>query len=183
MKNVGKIFEENFKKSVPTDVYYYRLHDAPQSFNKTDSLRFSWKNPYDCMLYDGKSRTLYTLELKTSGTKSFSFELEKGTNKTANIHYHQIESLRNVAKYEGIVCGFIFNFRYQNVKTKEAEEVTYFQSIDDFDEMISNLNKKSFNIADLVKYHPIKIDQKKKKVNYTYNIEKFIEDTSLTLNN
>ena len=40
--------------------------------------------------------------------------------------------------------------------------------------MINSLDKKSFNEKDLSKYNPIIIENRKKKVNYTYNIEKFI---------
>lgn len=175
-KNQGKQFEENWKKSIPENVFYHRLVDPPQSFNqKQGNLRFSWKNPCDCFLYNGNKRLFYALELKTSGTKSFSFELEENTNKTANIHYHQIESLIEFSKYPFFVSGFIFNFRYED---KDIES-TYFQSISDFEKMVKKLGKKSFNEKDLLKYNPIKIEQKKKRVNYTYNVEKFLEDTAL----
>jgi penicillin-binding protein-related factor A (putative recombinase) len=174
--NVGKKFEQNFKASVPDDIFYHRLIDPPQSFNKGDSsLRFSWKNPCDLFLFNGQTRTFYTLELKTTGTKSFSFEKEKGTNKTANIHYHQIKALTEFGEYDGIVSGFIFNFRVES----NGNEITYFQEIHDFNRMINELNKKSFNAIDLLKYNPIKIEQTKKKVNYTYNVKKLLEDTAL----
>ena len=169
--NVGKIFENNFKACVPDNIIYYRLQDPPQSFNKSESLRFSWKNPCDCFLFDGETRTFYSLELKSSKSKSFSYELEKGINKTANIHFHQIEGLRNFAKYNGVVSGFIFNFRYDNL------EHTYFQEICDFDVMVKELNKKSFNELDLIKYNPIKINQTLKKVNYKYDVSQFLRDT------
>lgn len=43
--------------------------------------------------------------------------------------------------------------------------------------MINNIDKKSFNEKDLFKWcNPIQIDKKKLKVNYRYNIEKFLED-------
>jgi recombination protein U len=180
-KNVGKKFEDNWKASVPEDVYYLRLHDSANSFNqsKNDStLRFSMKSPYDCQLFDGKTRTLYCLELKSASGKSMSFERKKYENKSANIKYHQIESLTKAAKYDGIVAGLILNFRFED---KDAE-ITYFQSITDFNRMIGDLNKKSFNIIDLLKYNPIKIEQTKKKVNYTYNVAKFLEGTALPFN-
>lgn len=177
-KNVGKKFEDNWKSSVPEDVYYLRLHDSANSFNQNSStLRFSMKSPYDCQLFDGKTRTLYCLELKSAAGKSMSFERKKGDNKTANIKYHQIESLTKASQYAGMVVGFILNFRFEDKDT----EMTYFQSITDFNRMIENVNKKSFNIIDLLKYNPIRIEQTKKKVNYTYNISKFLEDTALPL--
>ena len=177
-KNVGKKFEDNWKKSVPEDVYFLRLHDSANSFNQGSStLRFSMKSPYDCQLFDGKSRTLYCLELKSASGKSMSFERKKGDNKSANIKFHQIESLTKASKYDGIQAGFIMNFRFEDKDT----EITYFQSITDFNRMIKNTNKKSFNIIDLLKYNPIKIEQTKKKINYTYNVKKFLEDTALPL--
>lgn len=177
-KNVGKKFEDNWKASVPDDVYFLRLHDSANSFNQDSSkLRFSMKSPYDCQLFDGKSRTLYCLELKSAAGKSMSFERNKGENKTANIKFHQIESLTKASQYDGIQAGFVMNFRFEDKDT----EITYFQSIIDFNRMIKNIDKKSFNIIDLLKFNPIKIEQTKKKVNYTYNIEKFLEDTALPL--
>ena len=177
-KNVGKKFEESWKKSVPEDVYYLRLHDSANSFNQNSStLRFSMKSPYDNLLFDGKTRTLYCLELKSAEGKSMSFEREKGDNKTANIKHHQIESLTKASKYNGMVVGLILNFRFEDKDT----EMTYFQSITDFNRMIGDLTKKSFNIIDLLKYNPVRIEQTKKKVNYTYNVAKFLEDTALPL--
>jgi len=154
---------------------YYKLPDPPQSFNKTDALRFSWKNSCDNFLFDGNTRTFYALELKTSKTKSFSFEKEKNTYKTANIHYHQIEGLNKLSEINYIVSGFIFNFRYED---KDIEK-TYFQEIYDFNNMINELDKKSFNENNLLKYNPILIEQTKLRINYKYNVEKFLQETKL----
>lgn len=154
---------------------YFRLPDPPQSFNKTDALRFSWKNPCDMFLFNGKTRVFYALEAKSSKSKSFSYELEKGTYKTANIHFHQIDGLRNLSKINYTVCGFIFNFRYED---KDIEK-TYFQEIYDFDDMVLHLNKKSFNENDLLNFNPILIEQTKLRTNYKYNIDKFLNETRL----
>lgn len=154
---------------------YHRLPDPPQSFNKTNSLRFSWKNPCDNFLFDSNTRTFYTLELKSSKSKSFSFEKEKNTCKSANIHYHQIEALSIFAEFTYVVSGFIFNFRYED----RAIETTYFQNISDFNIMIDALGKKSFNESDLLKYNPVLIEQTKMRTNYKYNVGKFLQDTKL----
>ena len=63
----------------------------------------------------------------------------------------------------------VLNFRHS-----DGTENCYFIHINDFDTMINSLDKKSFNEKDLSKYNPIIIENRKKKVNYTYNIEKFI---------
>ena len=111
---------------------------------------------------------LYTLELKSVGTKSISFEREK-TDKGI-IHKHQIDNLQKFSKYKNVISGFIFDFR--------LSDKTYFCSIGDFIYMINNLDKKSFNENDLFKWcTPFEIKKKKLKVNYRYDIEDFILNT------
>ena len=56
-----------------------------------------------------------------------------------------------------------------NFRHSDGTENCYFIHINDFDTMINSLDKQS-----LSKYNPIIIENRKKKVNYTYNIEKFI---------
>ena len=88
MKGVGKVFENNFKKSMPDYALLYRLPDAAQSFGKSSNLRFSNKNPFDFILFDSKWKILYALELKSVKGKSISFERTKEDK--GDIHYHQI---------------------------------------------------------------------------------------------
>jgi recombination protein U len=164
-QNIGKRFENNFKSSIPSDVLYYRLKDSAQSFGGSSNLRFSSKNPCDAFLYSYP--IFFTLELKSVGSTSISFERSKEDKGV--IHYHQIEGLTNYAKYDGVTSGFVMNFRHKN------DEVCYFQNINDFNIMIDKLDKKSFNEQDLLKNNAIIIECTKKKVNYTYNIEKFIK--------
>lgn len=50
-RNAGKVFEDDFKASVPDDVYFVRLHDAALGFDvKHSTQRFSLKSPYDAIL-------------------------------------------------------------------------------------------------------------------------------------
>lgn len=168
ISNIGKVFEQNFKKSVPDNIFYYRPPDSASSFGDNTKLRFSAKSPCDCFMFNGK--VLYTLELKSVGTKSISFEREK-TDKGV-IHKHQIDNLLKFSTYENIVSGFLFDFR--------LSDCTYFCMIEEFVNMINHLDKKSFNENDLFEWcNPIKIEKKKMKVNYRYNIDKFLEDTQL----
>lgn len=121
------------------------------------------------MLFNGYSRLFYTLELKTfDGSCSF----ERTKEDKGIIHFHQIESLKKFATYPNVISGFILDFR--------KSDSTYFLSINEFLEMIKNISKKSFNENDLINWcTPILIHKKKLKVNYRYDIEKFLEDTSL----
>lgn len=163
-KNVGKTFERNWKNSIPNNIFYYRPPDSAQSFGSNQNLRFSAKSPCDCFLFDGD--LLYSLELKSVGTKSISFErdkIDKGL-----IHKHQIDSLTKFSTYKNVISGFILDFR--------LSEKTYFCNINDFNHMINMVDKKSFNEKDLYKYcNLIEINKKKLKVNYRYDIENFLK--------
>lgn len=165
-KNIGKIFEQNWKNSVPDNVLYYRPPDSAQSFGTNQNLRFSSKSPCDCFMFTGDF--LYALELKSVGTKSMSFEREKSDK--GIIHKHQIDNLQKFSTYKNVVSGFIFDFR--------MSDKTYFYTIGNFISMISNLDKKSFNENDLFKWcTPLEIKKRKLKINYRYDIEDFIMNT------
>lgn len=167
-KSIGKRFEENWKKSVPENIFYYRPPDAAQSFNTNDNLRFSAKSPCDCFIFNGNF--LFTLELKTVGMKSISFENDSKDHGV--IHKYQIESLLGFSKYKNVISGFLLDFR--------LSEKTYFIFIDDFINMINNIDKKSFNEDDIYSLcNPIEIDKVKKKINWKYNIDKFLNDAAM----
>ncbi len=152
--NPGKQFEENFKKSIPEDVYYQRLHDSSIGFDIENSTqRFALKSPYDCILYhDGK---MYCLELKSTKSKAISY-----TGSSPMIKDHQIKELIKASGY-GCKAGFILNFRDTGN--------TYYLPVDRFNRMISISHRKSFNECDMEMY-AIKIPCKKLKVNYRYDL-------------
>ncbi len=165
-QNIGKKFEKNFRNSIPNDIYFHREKDSAQSFNQTDNLRFTLKNPYDLIMYFFP--VMFCLELKTVATSSISFA--RATNEKGVIHYHQIEGLREARKHKGIVAGFVVNFRKGN-----GTENTYFIDINEFDRLMVELDKKSFNETDLKNYNTISIAGTKKRVNYKYDIAGFVE--------
>lgn len=157
-KNIGKVFEENFKKSIPENIFCYRPPDAAQSFNMSKKLRFSSHSPCDYMIY--RKPQLFCFELKTVAGNFISFERDE--NDKGTIHYYQIEQLKKFVNY-GIISGLIIDFR--------KSDHTYFLNIKNWDDFISNISKKSFNENDLLKYSdPITVDKKKLKVNYRYNV-------------
>lgn len=166
MSSIGKIFEAQWKKSMPDYALLYRLPDAAQSFSKNDNLRFSLKNPFDFILWDSKRHILFALEMKTVKGKSISFERSKRDK--GLIHFHQIKGLNEWNKYDGIVCGFIIEFR-------ELEK-TIFIDIQEFDRIIDLIPKKSFNFNDLdvynIKY--IIINQTKARTRSTYKVDEFL---------
>lgn len=167
-KNVGKIFEQNWKKSIPDNIFYYRPPDSAQSFGTNQNLRFSAKSPCDCFIFDGDF--LYTMELKSAGTKSMSFEREKSDK--GIIHKHQIDNLQKFSSYKNVISGFIFDFR--------LSDKTYFCHINDFLNMIDKLDKKSFNETDLMKWcNPITINKRKLRVNYRYDVNTFLQEAKV----
>lgn len=171
-KNVGKVFEEQFKKSVPEYCLLIRLNDPPQSFGG-GSARFSIKNPCDYILFDAKHRILVPIELKTTKYKSMSFEdVNSKEQQSKMIHAHQIAGLTGFAKYDNVHAGFLFNFRDEN----NSLERCYFQRIEDFNVMVKSIDKKSFNEIDLLKYNAVKIQGTKKRVRYIWNINGFLEE-------
>ena len=166
-KSVGKVFEDNWKKSVPGNIWIYRPPDAAQSFNQSSNLRFSQKSPCDYMMFDGYH--FFCLELKSVAGKSISFERDKKDKGV--IHYHQIEYLKSCLNFKNVIPGLIIDFR--------GADNTWFLHIKEWDGLINSIDKKSFNESDLLSYsHPILISKKKLKVNYRYNIQQFIDDVT-----
>jgi len=132
----------------------------------TGYLRFSQKSPCDYMMFYGEAGLFFTLELKTF-LDSCSFERMETDN--GIIHSYQIESLKKFHTYPNVISGFILDFR--------KSDTTYFLSIVDFCNMIKGITKKSFTEKDMLNYcKPIKIEKKKLRVNYRYNIEKFLQE-------
>lgn len=164
--NVGKVFEEQIKKSVPDYALLYRLPDSAQSFGG-GNLRFSNKNPFDFLLWDSLKHILFSLELKTVSGNSISFERSK--DEQGEIHYHQIKGLNDWNKYDGIYCGFIIEFR--------KLEKTVFIDIESFNKLMVDIPKKSFNFDDLEKYNikHIVINQKKIRTRYLYDVDGFLK--------
>lgn len=165
-KNIGKVFESNIKASCPEWLFVYRPPDQAQAFHMTSNLRFSQHSPADFFLFNGEKGQLLILECKTfQGACSF----ERNKDDKGIIHYYQIKSLQAFAEYKNVIAGFFLDFR----KT----DCTYFLSIKDFIVLMDSVNKKSFNEDDMKQYcSPILIEKRKLKVNYRYNIEKFLTD-------
>ena len=87
------------------------------------------------------------------------------------IRQNQIDGLLEASKHN-LVAGLIINFRNEN-------NDTFFITIDEFIDMTSSLNKKSFNVKDLESIGAIRIESTKKRTRYTYNIENLVKETHL----
>lgn len=152
--NIGKVFEENFKKSVPEDTYYLRLHDSSIGFDIENSTqRFALKSPYDCILF--RNGRMYCLELKSVKKGSISY-----VGSGPMIKDNQIKELIRASQY-GCNAGFILNFR--------DTENTYYLPIAHFEFIRQQSSKKSMNEND-VKQVSVLLPSRKLKVNYRYDL-------------
>ena len=123
---------------------------------------FASTNICDYIVFDDITRTLFLWELKS--TKNTSVPLTM-------IRQNQIDGLLEASKHN-LVAGLIINFR------NEYND-TFFITIDEFIDMTSSLNKKSFNVKDLESIGAIRIESTKKRTRYTYNIENLIKEIHL----
>ena len=175
-QNQGKVFEQQFKKSVDkTGILFERFPDS-NKFGQSggNGIRFTLNSPCDCLVFDGYK--LSYLELKHTENTSISFNqppYEK-TKQTVMIKPHQVKSLMERSKYHNVVCGLVLDFADRQTKTSIIEGGTYFIEINKFVEWCNTVDKKSINQDDC-KMIGTKINRIKKKVNYIYDIKGLIE--------
>ncbi len=154
--NSGKRFENNFRDSIPDNIFFYRFRDGTSSWDKGQMTRFQQKNICDCMLHDGKY--LYFLELKSHKGKSLPLSA---------IRENQIKSLMDADKHRNIIAGLIVNF-------SDVEE-TYFMDIKLAHKWFYNGVRKSIPISEFRTYCT-PIGACRKKVNYRYDVQGFVND-------
>ena len=147
MTNNGKRFEQDFKKSVPKGVWYYRFKDGTASWDNGNATRFQQQNICDCMLVQHGQLTL--CELKSSKGISLPFN---------NIRQSQIDQMIEASQY-GINALFIIKLD-NNVFAIDVE------SVDDY---IRNAQRKSIPISWLEE-NGIHVPCEKLKVNYRYDL-------------
>lgn len=169
--NSGKQFEKDFSQSIPSYCYVHRLRDSAQSYNNSNSTRFAWDNECDFFLWDSNARLFYAIECKSTKYKSMSVQLNKENKSNKMIKFHQIESLTKISKYDGAIAGFCLNFRDE----KNDTERLYFINIKDFNKMMKDIGKASFNEIDIVLHNGIKISGNKKRVYFSWDIDNFLK--------
>ena len=163
MKNKGKNFEEHFKQSAKKeDLFIYRLRDNAMSYTQTDTL-YSHDNMCDFFIY--RNPNLFAFELKHTTYPSIGIQISEN-DREKMIKYHQIKQLQKVSLYDGIKAGFILSFENEDIKT----ESTFFIEINNFIDFLAETGKKSINMIDILRYKGIKLEQKKIRTNYHYEI-------------
>ena len=169
-KNDGKIFEEEFKKSVPADCYCYRLKDNPLAYMQVQGVSYTHDNPCDFFVYDGKHGKFYALELKSTTNLAFTVQATKEESKKM-IKYNQIEGLNKIAAYPNIVAGFMFCFIDKQENPKDTTQEFYFLDIASFNNMMESIDKHSCNKQDIIDYGAICVNARKLQVNYRLDLE------------
>ncbi|MCY7759727.1 hypothetical protein [Bacillus inaquosorum] len=168
--NQGKVFEANIEKSaVDQKLFFYRIKDVNPMLLKRGAAVS--KNKYDCFLHF--KGYLFPFELKSTKDKSISF-------RDKIIKPQQIKYLKEATQYPNVIPGFLFQFR-------EPENKVFFVHIDDFltykniaEKQLEHTYKNKVNKSSI----PIAICEEigtevrwmKKKVNYTYYLNKLCDD-------
>lgn len=158
MKNEGKRFEEDFKKSVPEKYFIYRFKDGTANFKgtKNENVRFQAHNICDFQVVT--ENKVFLLELKSYNGVSIPLS---GIRKT------QLEEMLKASKYKSIEPYFMFNFRpLQKVYAVKVEKVQ---------EFIEKAERKSIPVKWCIE-NGVEIDGIKKKVRFKYNLESFFRD-------
>ena len=157
MKNRGKIFEDNFKKSVPNGILYERFKDTGASYyGGNEYLRFSQSNVCDCFLFDGS--VLFYLELKSHKGKSIPLTC---------IRPNQVKELTERQTHKNTLSGLLIEF-------SDLERVFYL-NIEDYNDFVLNNERKSIPF-DYIRDVGIEIERCKLRTNYRYNITKMLDD-------
>ena len=159
MKNLGKIFEENWKKSVPSNVFYYRVKDSNNNWARNEQLRFTPSNIADCLLFNGA--TLILVELKSHKGKSIPLNCIMGKKTKVK----QIEDLYEAEKYDCVYSQLVVFFSdVERCFSLPIESVLWFEQLN---------NRKSIPIEYFEKFGE-EIDVTKLQTNYRYDIDRWL---------
>lgn len=165
MKNQGKIFENNFRMSIPKtpNIFYYRLKDTASSYyGGNEFLRFSQSNIADAFLLHTNTELntthLLILELKNHKGKSLPY--------TA-IRENQLGEMIKANEYSHVVPLLIVFF--SDIERCFALHIIKVMKF------IQESERKSIPI-DFFEQEGTEIEVVKLRTNYRYNIEKFLEE-------
>ena len=150
----GKKFQEDFKKSVPDDMYYYRLRDGTASWSGGENTRFQASNACDDLLY--QSGLLCMLELKSHKGKSLPYSA---------IRDNQVDELCKAAQF-GIAAGFVINMR-------DVEE-TYYLPSDAVCSHIATGARKSIEL-EYMRMYGCRLKAEKKRTRWRYDLTDLLD--------
>lgn len=158
--NKGKEFEQEFKMSIPNEIWYYRLKDGTASWgaNKCPkcgtelarNTRFQTSNISDCHLY--KCPSSFYIELKN--TK------ENRLNK-ASVRQSQIMQMTDATKHNGQYAGLLVRF--------ELKQECYYIGIEQFVNYLEQKATKSMPYK-AISEQGIRLEGCLKRTKMKYNI-------------
>ena len=161
MKNQGKVFEEDFRKSLNLDnpdLFFYRFRDGTASWGDKNNpnIRFQQKNISDCMIF--YKNNLFIFELKSHKGKSLPLSC---------IRDNQFEEM-NKASYKKNVYPMLIIF------FSDIEECYVIKMSDVIEFKAKNISK-SIPLL-FAREKGFKINSEKKLTHYRFFIEEFLEN-------
>lgn len=172
--NSGKIFEDDFASSIDKSKnLLHRLKDTAQSYNNSEKTRYTWQNPCDYFLFNGKM--FFCFELKSTKSKSISYQRNKDDKSQRMIKWHQIEKLTEFSNYKNVLSGFFLNYRDE----KNNVQRTYFLNIKDFNKIRLSSDKHSINEIDILLNNAVKVNGHIKRIRWYWDIGGFLESQTI----
>lgn len=163
MKNLGKVFEQNFRKSIPDSdkIYYYRLKDSASSYyGGNQQLRFSQSNIADAFLFHVTEYINYLLILE--------FKNHKGKSLPINcIRDNQLKEMVEASKKMDVIPLLVVFF--------SDIERCFSLRIEDVNNYIKTSGRKSIPL-EYFEQTAIEIEVTKLRTNYKYNIEEWLNN-------
>jgi len=163
MKNLGKAFEQNFRKSIPDSdkIYYYRLKDSASSYyGGNQQLRFSQSNIADAFLFHVTEYMNYLLILE--------FKNHKGKSLPINcIRENQLKEMVEASKKTDVIPLLVVFF--------SDIERCFSLRIEDVNNYIKTSGRKSIPL-EYFEQTAIEIKVTKLRTNYKYNIEEWLNN-------
>lgn len=163
MKNLGKVFEQNFRKSIPDSdkIYYYRLKDSASSYyGGNQQLRFSQSNIADAFLFHVTEYVNYLLILE--------FKNHKGKSLPINcIRENQLKEMVEASKKIDVIPLLVVFF--------SDIERCFSLRIEDVNNYIKTSGRKSIPL-EYFEQTAIEIEVTKLRTNYKYNIEGWLNN-------
>ena len=156
------MFEQNFRKSIPetSKIYYYRLKDSNNNWNRSENIRFAQNNIADAFLYhcNNGSNNLLILEYKSHKGKSLPLDC---------IRENQLREMLEASEKSGVIPMLIVFF--------SDVEKCFSLNIKHVEEFLRNNERKSIPI-DYFEENGVEIEVIKLRTNYRYNVEKWLEE-------
>ena len=155
----GQKFEDNFRKSIDRDnpeLFYYRFKDGTANWDRSNqNVRFQAHNIADHFIF--YRNRLFICELKSHKGKSLPFSCIRDT---------QYAEMFEASKKKNVLC-LVFVF------FSDIEEC-YVTSIQRIIEFRVNSDRKSIPLS-FFQEHGFKIDCRKLKTNYRFDVQSFLD--------